>query len=103
MRNAYHALRKKKGVYCLSEDPSLIGLPPHMYAEQCAKTINFTAGGWTSKPGKIDAIIDEKVAELNVTGVIVIDFMANSACLGTNWDGLPIPRTKTCKNNPALL
>jgi hypothetical protein len=97
-----HCTRKKG---CLSEDPILIGLPPHMYAEQCAKTINLTAGGWTSTPGKIDAIINEKVAELNlnVTGVIVIDFMATSAYLGTNEDGMPNPLTKTCKNNPALL
>jgi hypothetical protein len=58
----------------------------------------------TSKPGKIDAVI-EKVAQLNLnaTDVIITDFIASSAYLGTNWDGMPIPRTKTCKNNPALL
>jgi hypothetical protein len=83
---------------------SKIGLPPHKYAEQCAKTINLTAGGWTSKLGKIDAVI-EKVAQLklNAIDVIITDFMASSAYLGTNEDGMPIPRPKPCENNPTLL
>jgi hypothetical protein len=56
----------------------------------------------TSKPGKINAIIYEKVAELNLnaTGVIVIDFMVNSAYLSTNEDGIPSRGQKPVKTIP---
>jgi hypothetical protein len=54
--------------------------------------VDLTSSGWTHKPGKIEKIC-ETLEKLNMTefDTVVIDPISNSAYLGTDEDGLPIP------------
>jgi hypothetical protein len=54
--------------------------------------VDLTSSSWTPKPGKIDKLC-ETLEKLNLTEIdtVVIDPMSNSAYLGTDEDGLPIP------------
>jgi hypothetical protein len=61
-------------------------------AENGHMVVDLTSSGWTPKPGKIEKLC-ETLEKLNLTeiGTEVIDPMLNSAYLGTDEDGLPIP------------
>ena len=58
--------------------------------------VDLTSRGWTPKPGKIEKLC-ETLEKLNLTEIdtVVIDPMSNSAYLGTDEDGLPIPAEKS--------
>ncbi len=58
--------------------------------------VDLTGSGWTPKPGKIEKLC-EILEKLNLTEIdtVVIDPMSNSAYLGTDEDGLPIPAEKS--------
>jgi hypothetical protein len=54
--------------------------------------VDLTVKGWIPKSGKIDRLC-ETLKKLNLTEIdtVVIDSMSNTAYLGTDEDGLPIP------------
>jgi hypothetical protein len=58
--------------------------------------VDLTSSSWTPKPGKIEKLC-ETLEKLNLTEIdtVVIDLMSNSAYLGTDEDGLPIPAEKS--------
>ena len=58
--------------------------------------VDLTAKGWIPKSGKIDRLC-ETLKKLNLTEIdtVVIDSMSNTAFLGTDEDGLPIPVEKS--------
>jgi hypothetical protein len=58
--------------------------------------VDLTSSGWTPKPGKIEKPC-ETLEKLNLTEIdtVLIDPMSNSAYLGTDEDGLPIPAEKS--------
>jgi hypothetical protein len=58
--------------------------------------VDLTSGGWIPKPGKIEKTC-EILEKLNLTefDTVVNDPMSNSAFLGTDEDGLPIPAEKS--------
>jgi hypothetical protein len=65
-------------------------------AENGHMVVDLTSSGWTPKPGKIEKLC-EILEKLNLTEIdtVVIDPMSNSAYLGTDEDGLPIPAEKS--------
>jgi hypothetical protein len=65
-------------------------------AEKGHLVVDLTSSGWTPKPGKIEKLC-ETLEKLNLTEIdtVVIDPMSNSAYLGTDEDGLPIPAEKS--------
>ncbi len=65
-------------------------------AENGHMVVDLTSSGWTPKPGKIEKLC-ETLEKLNLTefDTVVIDPMSNSAYLGTDEDGLPIPAEKS--------
>jgi hypothetical protein len=65
-------------------------------AENGHMVVDLTSGGWTPKTGKIEKV-SETLEKLDLTGsdTVVIDPMSNSAYLGTDEDGLPIPAEKS--------
>jgi hypothetical protein len=65
-------------------------------AENGHMIVDLNSSGWTPKPGKIEKLC-EAPEKLNLTEIdtVVIDPMANSAYLGTDEDGLPIPAEKS--------
>jgi hypothetical protein len=65
-------------------------------AENGHMVVDLTSGGWLPKPGKIEKTC-EILEKLNLTefDTVVIDPMSNSAFLGTDEDGLPIPAEKS--------
>ncbi len=65
-------------------------------AEKGHLVVDLTSSGWTPKPGKIEKLC-ETLQKLNLTEIdtVVIDPMSNSAYLGTDEDGLPIPSDKS--------
>ncbi len=65
-------------------------------AENGHMVVNLTSSGWTPKPGKIEKLC-QTLEKLNLTEIdtVVIDPMSNSAYLGTDEDGLPIPAEKS--------
>ncbi len=65
-------------------------------AENGHIVVDLTSSGWTPKPGKIEKLC-ETLEKLNLTEIdtVVIDLMSNSAYLGTDEDGLPIPAEKS--------
>jgi hypothetical protein len=65
-------------------------------AENGHMIVDLTSSGWTPKPGKIEKLC-ETLEKLHVTEIdtVVIDPMSNSAFLGTDEDGLPIPAEKS--------
>jgi hypothetical protein len=58
--------------------------------------VDLTSSGWTPKPGKIEKLC-ETLEKLNLTefDTVVIDPLSNSAYLGTDEYGLPIPDEKS--------
>ncbi len=58
--------------------------------------VDLTSGGWTPKPGKIEKTC-EILEKFNLTefDTVIINPMLNSAFLGTDEDGLPIPAEKS--------
>jgi hypothetical protein len=64
-------------------------------AENGHMVVDLTSGGWTPKSGKIKKLC-ETLEKLNLTefDTVIIDLMSNSAFLGTDEDGLPIPAEK---------
>jgi hypothetical protein len=68
-------------------------------AENGHMVVDLTSSGWTPKPGKIEKLC-ETLEKLNLTefDTVVIDPMSNSAYLGTDQDGLPIPPEKSDKD-----
>ena len=65
-------------------------------AENGHMVVDLTSSGWTPKPGKIEKLC-QTLEKLNLTEIdtVVIDPMSNSAYLGTDEDGLPIPAEKS--------
>jgi hypothetical protein len=65
-------------------------------AENGHMVVDLTSRGWTPKPDKIEKLC-ETLEKLNLTefDTVVIDPMSNSAYLGTDEDGLPIPAEKS--------
>ena len=65
-------------------------------AENGHMVVDLTSKGWTPKPGKIEKLCEilEKL-NLTETDTVIIDPMSNSAYLGTDEDGLPIPTEKS--------
>jgi hypothetical protein len=65
-------------------------------AENGHMIVDLTAKGWILKSGKIDRLC-ETLKKLNSTEIetVVIDSMSNTAYLGTDEDGLPIPAEKS--------
>ncbi len=61
--------------------------------------VDLTAKGWIPKSGKIDRLF-ETLKKLNLTEIdtVVIDSMSNTAYLGTDEDGLPIPAEKSVED-----
>ncbi len=58
--------------------------------------VDLTVKGWIPKSGKIGKLC-ETLKKLNLTEIdtVVIDSMSNTAYLGTDEDGLPIPAEKS--------
>ncbi len=65
-------------------------------AENVHLVVDLTNSGWTPKPGKIEKLC-ETLEKLNLRefDTVVINPMSNSAYLGTDEDGLPIPVEKS--------
>ncbi len=65
-------------------------------AENGHIVVDLTSSGWTPKPGRIKKLC-ETLEKLNLTefDTVVIDPMSNSAYVGTDEDGLPIPAEKS--------
>jgi hypothetical protein len=65
-------------------------------AENGHMVVDLTTGGWNPKSGKIEKLC-ETLEKLNLTefDTVIIDPMSNSAFLGTDEDGLPIPAEKS--------
>jgi hypothetical protein len=65
-------------------------------AENGHMVVDLTAKGWIPKSGKIDKMC-ETLQKLKLTEIdtVVIDSMSNTAFLGTDEDGLPIPAEKS--------
>jgi hypothetical protein len=61
--------------------------------------VDLTVKGWIPKSGKIDRLCDT-LKKLNLTEIdtVVIDSMSNTAYLGTDEDGLPIPVKKSAED-----
>jgi hypothetical protein len=61
--------------------------------------VDLTAKGWIPKSGKIDRLC-ETLKKLNLTEIdtVVINYMSNTAYLGTDEDGLPIPVEKSVED-----
>ncbi len=61
--------------------------------------IDLTVRGWVPRSGKIEKLCDT-LRKLNLTekDTVVIDPMSNSAFLGTDEDGLPIPAAKSVED-----
>jgi hypothetical protein len=61
--------------------------------------VDLTAKGWIPKSGKIDRLC-ETLKKLNLTEIdtVIIDSMSNTAYLGTDEDGLPIPAEKSIED-----
>ncbi len=74
---------------------SILGKIAKAAAEYGYMVVELTSGGWTPKPGKIKNLCEtlEKL-KLMESDTVVIDPMSNSAFLGTDEDGLPIPAKK---------
>jgi hypothetical protein len=68
-------------------------------AENGHMVIDLTVKGWVPKSGKIEKLCDT-LRKLNLTekDTVVIDPMSNSASLGTDEDGLPIPAAKSVED-----
>jgi hypothetical protein len=68
-------------------------------AENGHMIVDLTAKGWIPKSGKIDRLC-ETLQKLKLTEIdtVVIDSMSNTAFLGTDEDGLPIPSEKSVEN-----
>jgi hypothetical protein len=68
-------------------------------AENGHMIVDLTAKGWIPKSGKIDRLC-ETLKKLNLTEIdtVVIDSMSNTAYLGTDEDGLPIPAEKSVED-----
>jgi hypothetical protein len=65
-------------------------------AESGSAVVDLTDSGWSHKPGNIKKIADVlKNLQLQPCNTIVIDAMANSAYLGTDENGLPMPPVKS--------
>ncbi len=61
--------------------------------------IDLTVSGWVPKSGKIEKLCDTlKKLTLTEKDTVVIDPMSNSAFLGKNEDGLPIPAAKSVED-----
>jgi hypothetical protein len=65
-------------------------------AENGHMIVDLTVKGWIPKSGKIGKLC-ETLKKLNLTEIdtVVIDSMSNTAFLGTDDDGLPIPAEKS--------
>jgi hypothetical protein len=65
-------------------------------AENGHMVVDLTSSGWTPTPGRIEKLC-ETLEKLNLTefDTVVIDPMSNSAYVGTDEDGLPIPAEKS--------
>ncbi len=65
-------------------------------AENGHMIVDLTIKGWIPKSGKIGKLC-ETLKKLNLTEIdtVVIDSMSNTAFLGTDDDGLPIPAEKS--------
>jgi hypothetical protein len=65
-------------------------------AENGHMIVDLTVKGWIPKSGNIGKLC-EKLKKLSLTEIdtVVIDSMSNSAFLGTDDDGLPIPAEKS--------
>jgi hypothetical protein len=61
--------------------------------------IGLTVNKWVPKSGKIEKLCDT-LKKLNLTekDTVVKDPMSNSAYLGTDEDGLPIPAAKSAED-----
>ncbi len=61
--------------------------------------VDLTAKGWIPKSGKIGRLC-ETLKKLNLTEIdtVIIDSKSNTAFLGTDEDGLPIPAEKSEKD-----
>jgi hypothetical protein len=68
-------------------------------AENGHMIVDLTAKGWIPKSGKIDRLC-ETLKKLNLTEIdtVVINSMSNTAYLGTDEDGLPIPVEKSVED-----
>jgi hypothetical protein len=68
-------------------------------AENGHMIVDLTVKGWIPKSGKIDRLCDS-LKKLNLTEIdtVVVDSMSNTAYLGTNEDGLPIPAEKSVED-----
>ncbi len=68
-------------------------------AENGHMIVDLTAKGWIPQSGKIDRLC-ETLKKLNLTEIdtVVIDSMSNTAYLGTDEDGLPIPAEKSVED-----
>ncbi len=107
--------------FCVSLDPSPSfdrSIPPSPTAHNTGRTVfiggsnlgriakaatknghmivDRTAKGWIPKSGKIGKLC-ETLKKLNLTEIdtVIIDSMSNTAFLGTDEDGLPIPEEKS--------
>jgi hypothetical protein len=107
--------------FCVSLDPNPFldrSIPPSPTAHNAGRTVFFggsnlgriakaaaenghmivdlTVKGWIPKSGKIGKLC-KTLKKLNLTEIdtVVIDFMSNTAFLGTDEDGLPIPGEKS--------
>jgi hypothetical protein len=68
-------------------------------AENGHMIVDLTAKGWIPKSGKIDRLC-ETLKKLNLTEIdtVVIDSRSNTAYLGTDEDGLPIPAERSVED-----
>ncbi len=68
-------------------------------AENGHMIVDLSVKGWIPKSGNIGKLC-EKLKKLNLTGIdtVVIDSMSNTAFLGTDDDGLPIPAEKSVED-----
>jgi len=67
--------------------------------ESGSAVVDLSASGWSPKPGNIKKIADVlKNLQLQPCDTIVIDDIANSACLGTDENGLPVPQVKSVED-----
>jgi hypothetical protein len=75
---------------------SNIGKIAKAAAESGSIVVDLTASGWSPKPGNIKKIAEIlKNLSLKPCDTIIIDAMANSAYLGTDENGLPMPPVKS--------
>ncbi len=68
-------------------------------AENGHMIVDLTAKDWIPKSGKIDRLCETlKKLNLNEIDTVEIDSMSNTAFLGTDEDGLPIPAEKSVED-----